>query len=233
MKNTRKKLEDVERNAAKGWYHDTIRNGDLMVTGYDWEYNMIQAEQAGMEWLMGRQAGLLDVSRFFGVPADLIDAAVSGQSITYANITQRNLQFLIMNLGPAVIRREKNLSKLLPAPRYVKLNTDALLRMDPAARQALIRDRIETWQITNTEARALDESGPLTPEQRAEMIDIYGRPNAAARTLPLEMGSPTTDDAKTLAEGKYPPPPPPPAPAPPAIGAGPKPKPAPAEPANA
>jgi len=35
-------------------YHDTIQNGDLMVTGNRLGYNMIQAEQAGMEWLEGR-----------------------------------------------------------------------------------------------------------------------------------------------------------------------------------
>jgi len=29
----------------------------------------------------------------------------------------------------------------------------------------LIRSQIETWQSTNTEARLLDDKGPLTPEQ--------------------------------------------------------------------
>ena len=62
-----------------------------------------------------------------------VSPVCSNCAITYANISQRNLQFLIMHLGPAVGRREDAFSrKLVSNPRYVKLNTDALLRMDPA-----------------------------------------------------------------------------------------------------
>jgi phage portal protein BeeE len=60
-----------------------------------------------MEWIDGKRYGVSDIARFFGCPGDLIDAAVSTGSITYANMTQRNLQFLIMHLGPAVYRRER------------------------------------------------------------------------------------------------------------------------------
>jgi HK97 family phage portal protein len=191
MKNTVKRLKDDERDSAKQWYRDTIQNGDLMVTGNDWEYNMIQAEQAGMEWLEGRRFGLGDIARYFAVPSDLIDAAVSGQSITYANISQRNLEFLIIHLGPAINRREESLTNLLPQPRYVKLNTDALLRLDPISRQQLIRSQIETWQTTNAEARLLDDKPPLTDAQIAEMTAIYGKPKASGA------GQPTPGEAET------------------------------------
>jgi hypothetical protein len=180
MRNLRKNLQDEERDAAKGWFADTIRNGDLMVTGKDWEYNMIQAEQAGMEWLEGRRFGVGEICRFLSVPPEMIHGAVSGQSITYANVTQANLQFLIMNLGPAVIRREKNLTKLLPEPRYVKMNTDALLRMDPKARQDVLRSRLETWQITHSEARALDNLEPFAAADITEMQKIYGTPKSVS-----------------------------------------------------
>lgn len=191
MKNTVKRLGETERDSAKQWYHDTIRNGDLMVTGNDWEYNMIQAEQAGMEWLEGRRFGLGDIARFFAVPSDLIDAAVSGQSITYANISQRNLEFLIIHLGPAIARREDKLTQLLPQPRYVKLNTDALLRLDPQTRQQVIRSQIETWQMTNSEARLLDDKAPLSKADIDEMTEIYGKPKASGA------GSPTPGEAQT------------------------------------
>ena len=100
--------------------------------GKDYEYDMVQANVAGTEWIEGRRFGLADIARFFQCPADLIDAAVSAPgTLTYASISQRNLQFLIMQLGPAVIRRQNKLSNLLPAPRYVKINTKALLQLDP------------------------------------------------------------------------------------------------------
>jgi HK97 family phage portal protein len=178
MRNLRKNLEGEERDAAKQWYADTVRNGDMMVTGKDWEYNMIQAETAGMEWLEGRRFGVAEVCRFLSTPPEMIHGAVSGQSVTYANVTQANLQFLIMHLGPAIIRREKNLTKLLPEPRYVKLNPDALLRMDPQTRQAMLRSKLETWQLTNTETRALDNLEPLSTADLDEMQKIYGTPKS-------------------------------------------------------
>lgn len=179
LRNTAKTITPTEADAVKDRWKASVANGDLFVTGSDWEYDMMQAEAMGTEWLEARKAGSTDIARFFGVPADLIDAAVSGSSVTYANVTQRNLQFLIMNLGPAVQRREKNLDKLLPRPRFVKLNTDALLRMDPAARAKLIDTRIKNRTLTVSEARELDNRPPLTPEQEAEFARLFG----AARTV--------------------------------------------------
>ena len=202
MTNTAKRLSPTEIATAKQWYNDTITNGEVMVTGNDWEYQFIQAQNAGMEFIDGRKLSEAAVCRFFDTPADLVDVqASSGGSITYANITERNLQFLIYHLGPAIRRREAALSRLLPRPRYVKLNTDALLRMDPKTRQELLRSKIEAWQLTNTEVRALDNMSPLTAAQRAEMVDIYGRPLAAARSLQPTQSSPTTTDDETIQTG--------------------------------
>jgi HK97 family phage portal protein len=177
FRNTQQTINDPAKAAeVKSRFMNSVSIGEPLVTGSDWEYKPLQAEQMGMEWLEDRKFSLTDIARFFGVPADLIDAAISGQSITYANITERNLQFLIMHLGPAIARREKNLSKLTAAPRFVKLNTDALLRMDPKARAESIKTRIDSRTLTNTEARALEDLPPLTPEQVAEFQTIYGAP---------------------------------------------------------
>jgi HK97 family phage portal protein len=202
MRNLAKRLNANEIATAKQWYSDTINNGDVLVTGNDWEYDFIQAQQAGMEFIEGRKLAGADVCRYFDTPADLVDVqASSGGSITYANITQRNLQYLLYHLGPMVARREVALSRLLPRPRYVKLNTDALLRMDPQTRQEVMRSKIESWFLTNSEARELDNLPPLTAAQRAELTDIYGRPLAAARTLTPTQGPPTTTDTGTEQSG--------------------------------
>jgi len=202
MRNTAKKLQATDISTAKQWYADVVNNGELLVTGSDWEYDMIQAQTAGMEFIEGRKLAGADVCRFFDTPADLVDVqSSSGGSITYANITQRNVQYLIHHLGPAVIRREDALSRLLPRPRYVKLNTDALLRMDPQTRQEVMRSKIESWFLTNTEARELDNLPALSASQRAEMIDLYGRPLAAARALPPSQAGPKTGDQSTESTG--------------------------------
>ena len=175
MRNTQQTVTSGQATEMKQRFLASVRIGEPVVTGSDWEYKPLQAEQMGMEWLEDRKFSLTDISRFFGVPADLIDAAVSGESITYANITERNLQFLIMHLGPAIARREKNLSKLTAAPRFVKLNTNALLRMDPLNRAKSIDTQLKNGSLTNAEARALDDRPPLTPEQLEEFLQLYGK----------------------------------------------------------
>jgi HK97 family phage portal protein len=201
MRNTAKKLSPDEREVAKQWYRDTIANGDLLVTGLDWEYDMLQAEQIGMEWIEARKYGVTDISRFFGCPADLIEAAVAGSSITYANMTQRNLQFLILNLEPAIIRRETALSSMLPVPRYVKLNVNSLLRMDPRTRADYYHQMIESRIMTPTEAREKENLPPLTSAQVDEFAELFGSPSGGnGGGLPSGDGSPPADDNQAEAE---------------------------------
>jgi phage portal protein BeeE len=150
-------------------------NQELFVTGNDWDYEMIQAEQAGADWIAAKNFGIGDIARFFDCPSDLIDAAVSGSSVTYANMTQRNLQFLVMSLGPAVKRREDALSRLTSRPRFVKLNTNALLRMDPQTQAAVLKTQIDGRMIAPSEARALYDRMPYTEDQLAEFDRLFGK----------------------------------------------------------
>lgn len=175
LKNVNKTIDPEQARVAKDMFKASVSNGDLFVHGQDWEYKPIQAVASQSSFLEAREFGLVDIARFFGCPGDMIDAAVSGSSITYASITQRNLQFLIMNLGPAVSRREEAFSYgLVSGPRFVKLNSDALLRMDPEARVRTIAAQINSRTLTPNEARALDDRAPLTDEQYAEFDRLFG-----------------------------------------------------------
>lgn len=180
MKNIAKRLNPSDIATAKQWYRDTVNNGDVLVTGVDWEYDFLQAQTAGVEFIEGRSVSNLAVCRFYNTPGDMVDVNSDGSSITYANITQRNLEFLILRLGPRVIAREKALSRLLPTPRYVKMNTDALLRMDPQTRATVIKQQIDSRVLTNSEARALDNRRPLTSGDKSEFIEIYGTPKTSS-----------------------------------------------------
>lgn len=189
LKNTAKKINTAEAKIAKDHFRAAVATGDLFVHGHDWEYKPIQAVAQQSAFIEARQFGLTDIARFFGCPSDLIDAAVSTGSITYATITQRNLQFLIMNLGPAVSRREDAMTRgLVPGPRYVKLNRAALLAMDPEARARTIQTRINSRTLTPSEARALEDLPPLTEEQYAEFERLFGAP----RTQPTTVASGAT-----------------------------------------
>ncbi|MDF5755813.1 phage portal protein [Spongiactinospora sp. TRM90649] len=188
LKNTSKILTKDQAADVKQTFRASVSTGEVFVTGSDWEYNMLQAEQAGSDWLNAKQYGVADVARFFDCPGDLIDAAVSTGSITYASITQRNLQFLIMHLGPAIVRREDALNRLTPRPRYVKFNAGALLRMDLEARSRAVHTRIVSRTLTPNEARELEDLPPLSEEQFAEFDRLFGsankQPTASTATSP-------------------------------------------------
>lgn len=169
LKNVEKTLDQKESAAIKEAWRASQSMGEPFVHGNDWEYSLIQASQASADWLEAKRYNDVDVARFFDVPADLIDAAVSGQSITYANISQRNLQFLIMHLGPAIVRRETSFSNfLMQKPRHVLFDSESLLRMDPEQRAMLTRLKIESRQMCPSEARAKDNLPPFTESQMAE-----------------------------------------------------------------
>lgn len=189
LKNTAKTIDPKTADETKRRFKAAVQGRDLFVTGVDWDYKMIQAEQAGAEWLAAKQASIGDIARYFDCPSDLIDAAVSGSSITYANLTQRNLQFLIISLGPAVKRREDALSNLTSRPRFVKLNTDALLRMDPETRARVMKLRIDSRTLTPTEARALDDMAPLTDAQIGEFDRLFGKGTQAQPTTAIPQGA--------------------------------------------
>lgn len=183
LKNVERIVPSKEAAILKERWKSSVKDGDLFVHGSDWEYDLLQAEEMGLEWLEGRRFGLPEVCRFLQCPADLIDAAISAPgSITYQTALQRNLQFLVMQLGPAVQRREKNLTKLLPRPRFVKLNTDSVLRMDPETRGKVLNEAIRWRRLAPSEARALDNRPPFTPEQIEEFTALFGAPRNALDT---------------------------------------------------
>jgi len=200
LRNTARTVDPDQADRYKSRFKAAVANRDVLVTGNDWEFTMAEVPASTTQFLDTMRYGVSDVARFLGVPSDLIDGEVSTGSITYANVTQRNLQLLVMNLGPAIVRREEALTAALPRPRFVKLNTDALLRMDPASRSTMLLAQVAGRVLAPSEARALDNRAPFTPEQVAEFDTLFGRtpaPVAAQAALPdihvdarTEVGSP-------------------------------------------
>jgi HK97 family phage portal protein len=173
LRNTEKTIDTTQADVMKAKWMEQITNGDVGVVGKDWEYDMVQAEQTGSDWLEAKRFSIGDIARFMDVPGDLIDAAVSGSNITYANVVQRNLQFLIMSLEPTLCRREVGLSALLPAPRYVRISRNALLRMDPVTRGQFYKLLLDNRAMTPDEIRALEDRPPLTTEQTAQLDHFF------------------------------------------------------------
>lgn len=191
LRNTKRTMTNRQSSETKRHVKEQLADGDLLVLGSDWEWDMVNVPTATTQFIEAQQFSVADVARYLDVPGDMIDAQQAGSSVTYANLTQRNLQLLIQNLGPAVGRRERALSEWSADPRFVKLNTDALLRMDPQTRTAVLTGQINSRQRTVTEARALDNLPPLTPEQEDEFARLFSK-RAEPTTKPEDEGKATT-----------------------------------------
>lgn len=173
LKNLAKTISPDDAATIKERFKASNHAGDVFVSGSDWEYNVVQSQEAGNAFLEAKKYSVGDIARFMDCPGDLIDAAAQSGNITYANVTQRNLQFLIMHLGPAVVRREKALSKMYPKPSFVKLNTNALLRMDPVTQAQVFTQRMNQRSITMDEIRAYYDDQPLTDDQVYQLLTFF------------------------------------------------------------
>jgi HK97 family phage portal protein len=193
---------EAQTDTIKARVKESVHSGDVLVTGKDWEYNMVQAEQTGMEWIEARRLGPIDIARFLDVPADLVDAAVSGSSVTYANIIQRNLQFLTMSLGPAILRRENALNKLLPANQYVKIDVEGLLKMDPNSRTAMINAQIESKTLTQNEARVYYYDRPEFTQKDYDDMARFDPPRPLPGTAPAPQPPKKPEPAGTEPKSK-------------------------------
>jgi HK97 family phage portal protein len=195
LKNVAKKLNKREARAVKANFENQVEDGGLFVSGQDWELKVLGAKAAESMFLEQQKFTPNDVCRFLGVPADMIDAETSTGSITYANVTQRNLQFLILNLNPALIRREKRFSRdLLPAPRYAQFNRNALLQMDALTRFQVYAAGITNRIYTPDEVRDLENMPPLSPEDKALFKEFWppkaGGPSPAPDPAPAPAPAP-------------------------------------------
>ena len=186
LKNEEETVPASVAEAAKAKYQASMTPGGVFVTGRDWSLTPVSAAENSNKYIETMQYGVPDIARFFDVPADLIDGAISGSSVTYANVSQRMLQLLVAHLGPSITRRENALSeKLHPRPRYIKLNRKALLAMDPLAQAQLLSAEITSRFTTPDEARALYDKAPLTQADKDLFADLFGSKNPAPKTTPV------------------------------------------------
>lgn len=174
LKNNRIELPDPKTaEVMKARFKAATAERGIFVTGMDWDWTAAAADAAAAAYLEELKWGTADVARWFDVPGDLIDAAMAGQSITYGNVGQRQTELLVNHLGPAIGRRERDLGRLTPSPRQVKLNSDALLRMDPETRARVLLADIQGRVRVPSEVRALYNLAPWTPEQLDESLMFF------------------------------------------------------------
>jgi HK97 family phage portal protein len=106
-----------------------------------------------------------NVCRFFRTPPNMIYGAVSGQSVTYQNVTDADLNYLKRSLSWPYTLVENALSRIIPAPQVAKFNRDAVLRADTRARYEAHEIALRNKWRTINEVRSLEDEAPFDGDE--------------------------------------------------------------------
>jgi HK97 family phage portal protein len=177
---TNKDLEELpQKDAAiiKERFIGSVTRGEPAVLAGGWEYQSIQLSPAEAQFIESQRWSLAQIARLFGVAPEMIGGE-AGNSLVYANVEQRAIDFLTYGIGPTIARRERALSRLVPSRQYVKLNTGALLKTDLITRYRAYAIGIAAHFLHPDEARGTEDMKPLTAEQKAD-LDAISVPKAA------------------------------------------------------
>lgn len=158
---------DQASRMAKSWgrKHSGSANAHLpgvLEGGASWKPTGVTNEQAQFLQTRGFTAAEIAGSMFLLDPSDLgIMVAGASNTVTYANLEQRNQRRVQVALMPWIVRLEMALGSLLPPPEYVKFNLGALLRADAKTRMDTHVAAVDNGIASVNERRALEDWAPL------------------------------------------------------------------------
>lgn len=127
------------------------------VLGSGLKYEQIQINPQDSQFLDLLRFEVEQACRFWGVPPQMVYAAVSGQSVTYANVNQADLQFLKYSVAHWIADIEDAWSSWIDDPRTVKFNINALLRMDTPTRFKSHETALRSGWLSVNEVRRLED----------------------------------------------------------------------------
>ena len=166
-------MSQKDATAIKQKFMAAVHNSrePAVLTG-GWKYEQVQVSPTDSQFLGTLSQSDLMVCRFHRVPPDIVAVAITGSSITYANVEQRGLDFLTYCMQRWITWWERKLGNLLPPGQYVKFDLSPLLRTDILTRWVVNYTQATSRLMAPSEVRAGEDLPPLTDEQKAEIAAI-------------------------------------------------------------
>lgn len=160
LKNTEQTIDKSEAREIKGRYRESVKSGDVLVHGKDWDFAVVGISAQDAQFLEAIKATATQVASIYGIPPEKIGGE-TGSSMTYATTEQQAIDFLMFSVRPWVVRIEKALSGQLPNGQVVKFNVDSMIRTDVKTRWDVYRTGADIGAVTINEIRALEERPPV------------------------------------------------------------------------
>ena len=171
------------KQIKSAWLNAVRGNREPAVIGSGLNYQPLMVDPNDSQFIDLMQFAIEEACRFWRVPPSMVYAATSGQSVTYANVSQADLHYLKHSLEGHLIRIERALTRLLPRPQFARFNRNAFLRSDPIVRSEVADRRLRNKTLTVNEYRALEDEEAF-PDPAYNEPGIPGLPAAPAAPTP-------------------------------------------------
>ena len=158
----REKLEKIMRD-----YMGAANAGGMMILEGGMTFTQMNMSAQDAELLLTRRFQIEDIGRWFGMPPILLGHAVEGQTMWGSGVDSIIQSWMTLGLRQRIVRLQQGVAKrlFLPSERarglYLKLNADALLAVNSAARISFITQAVQNSLLTPDEGRGLLERGPM------------------------------------------------------------------------
>lgn len=185
FKNIEQTVTQEQADVIKARLGAAMRTREPLVYGRDWDYTPISVPPEEAQFVETMKMTTNQIAAIYGIPPEMIGGE-SGSSMTYANVEQQQINFVMFTLRPWLVLLETTFSALLPDKQYVKFNSDALIRADLKTRWEVNQIRLTTGAANIDEIRVQEDQPPLPNGQGQQ----YGptpaiEPSQANPTTPL------------------------------------------------
>jgi HK97 family phage portal protein len=172
-----KEIKQEQAQSVKARFMAAVRGShEPVVLAGGWDYTQISVKAEESQFLNTMQVGATDICKFFLMKPQMVGIAPSGSAITYANVEDNSLDFLMYPITPWLIEYEEWLSDFTPSGQYVKCDTSPLLRTSFLTRMQGYHMMIGSRAFTQDEIREMEDRPPLTPEQQAQIDQMPAVP---------------------------------------------------------
>jgi HK97 family phage portal protein len=168
--------EDV--SAIKNAYRRATESREPAVLSGNLRREAVQSDPNQTQFLDVVRLMVEQVCRFWGVPPSMVYGAISGEAVTYANVTDSDLSFLKHSLEGYYVRIESALTAIIPRLWSAQVNRNAILRAAPKTLLETDGIALKNRQVTINELRKRDGLAPFGPE-----FDVPGTPPFPAERI--------------------------------------------------
>jgi HK97 family phage portal protein len=179
-----KELSQQQAQGIKAAYKNATQgNREPAVFGTGLKLEQVSVNPSESQFIDLQRFTVEKIARFFRVPPSMVYGGISGQAVTYANVSQSDLHYLKHSLDGYLVRIERALTALLPNDQWVHFNRNALLRTDAEGRNGVYDTRLKNRTISVNTVLALEDEPPISdpefdepgiPPSQNERVEAVG-----------------------------------------------------------